>query len=173
MTFKSFAARLTEINNFLPIFLGSDVTKDMTHEELNDIILHAVPNSWVKKSYLQGWDFEMKTYKETCATFEQLEIAEKFYGGGKPSQTPTRAYAKDGGHVSKLKGGEDALPTNPKKGRSGKRKTKNAGHPSDALTGDKKTCMLHGPGHSSEQCKVINIYSKKYAAQQTHKNKVA
>ena len=79
MTFKSFAARLTEINNFLPIFLGSDVTKDMTHEELNDIILHAVPNSWVKKSYLQGWDFEMKTYKETCTLFEIMEISEQVY----------------------------------------------------------------------------------------------
>ena len=35
-------------------------------------------------------------------------------------------------------GGEAASPTNPEKGRTGKRKKNNADHPSDALTGDNK-----------------------------------
>ena len=48
---------------------------------------------------------------------------------------------------------------------------KNSGHTSDALTGDKKTCMLHGAGNSFEECKVIKIYSESYAAQQPHQNK--
>ena len=52
------------------------------------------------------------------------------------------------GHGRKRNVGEAALPTNPKKGRTVKRKTKNSGHPSDAPTGAKKTCILHGPRHS-------------------------
>ena len=50
MYFKRFTARLTEIDNFLPLFPGSDPTKNMPAKELNDILLHAVPNGWAKQS---------------------------------------------------------------------------------------------------------------------------
>ena len=33
----------------------------------------------------------------------------------------------------------------------------------------KKTCLLHGSGHSSDECKVLKVYSEKYAAQRPHK----
>ena len=46
-------------------------------EDLNKIILHAVPNAWAKQSYLQGWDFELKNYRETCVMFERTEVAEQ------------------------------------------------------------------------------------------------
>ena len=52
MTFKSFLARLTETNNFLPLFPVSEASKKMEMEELNDILLRAVPNWWTKQSYL-------------------------------------------------------------------------------------------------------------------------
>ena len=52
--FKFFAARLKEMNNFLPLFPGSDASNKMEIEELNDILLHAVPNAPAKKSHLQG-----------------------------------------------------------------------------------------------------------------------
>ena len=61
ISFKRLTARLTEINNFLPIFPGSDPTKKTPPEELNDKFLHAAPNGWERQSYLQGWDFEMNT----------------------------------------------------------------------------------------------------------------
>ena len=95
----------------------------------------------------------MKTYKETCDMFEQTEIAEQVYEGGTPSKTPTRADANREGHIRKCKGGESASPTNPKKGRSDKRKTKNSGYPSNVRTVDKKIFILHGPVHSYEECK--------------------
>ena len=90
MTFKSFAARLTETNNFLPLFPGLDNSKKMEIEELNKILLHAVPNVQAKKSYLQGWDFELNTYRETCAMLDLVEVTEQVYKGGSPSKTPTR-----------------------------------------------------------------------------------
>ena len=58
-----------------------------------------------------------------------------------------------------------ASPSNPEKGRSGKRKINDAGHPSNAPTGAKKTCILHGPGHSTEDCKVLQYSSKNHIAQ--------
>ena len=91
MTFKRFAARLTEMNNLLLLFPGSEVSKKMTQENLNKIILHAVPNAWEKQSYLQEWDFEVKTYKETCAMLKRMEISEQVYGGVTPYKTPTTA----------------------------------------------------------------------------------
>ena len=45
MTFKHFAARLMEMNNFLPLFPGLDASEKMEMEELNKILLHAVPDA--------------------------------------------------------------------------------------------------------------------------------
>ena len=83
---KKFAAQLTELNNYLLLFLGSVNAKKMDPEELNDILLRAVPNSWARQAYLQGWDFEGRTYKGTCDMFERIEIAEAIYEGGAPSK---------------------------------------------------------------------------------------
>ena len=54
MSFNPFAARLTKINNFLPLLPESDHTENMPDEELNKILLRVVLNGWVKQSYLQG-----------------------------------------------------------------------------------------------------------------------
>ena len=101
--------------------------------------------------------------------FERMEVAEQAYKGGKPSKTPTRSEANRAVHVRKLNKGEFNLLTKPKKGRTGKLKTKNAGHPSDAPTGAKNTCLLHVSRHFLEECKILKVYSKKEAAQRTHK----
>ena len=101
MTFNRFAARLIEMNNFLPLFPGLDVSRKMEPEERNEILLHAVTNAWAKQSYLQGWDFELKTYKETFAMFERMEVAEQFYEGGTTSKTVSRAESSRDGHFRK------------------------------------------------------------------------
>ena len=121
----------------------------MPPENINDILLHAVPNGWAKQAYLQGWYFEMKSYKATCELFERMEAAGKIYGGGNTSKNPPREDANRASHGSKRKGVEAASPTNPETARAGKRKTRNAGHPSDRLTGG-KTCLLYGPMHSTK-----------------------
>ena len=40
---------------------------------------------------------------------------------------------------------------------------KKSGYPSDVPTSAKNTCMMHGPGHTPEECKVLKVYSDKYA----------
>ena len=55
MPFKLFYVQLTSINYFIPLFPGSDASKKMPPEELNEILLHAVSSGWSKQSYIQVW----------------------------------------------------------------------------------------------------------------------
>ena len=71
-------------------------------------------------------------------------------------------------HDRKRKGGEAKSSTNSEKSRAGKRKKNYAGHPRDRPTGE-KSCLLNGPGHSTEECKVLKDYYDKYAAQRPNK----
>ena len=54
---KHFSARLKELNKYLTLFSGSSTTNKIPPEELNKILLHAIPNGWAKQAYLQGWYF--------------------------------------------------------------------------------------------------------------------
>ena len=122
--FKQFSARLTELNNYLTLFLGLSASNKMPPEELNEILLHAVPSGWAKYAYLQSWDFEIKRYKATYDMFKQMEVTEKFYKGVTPSKTSIGVDANRASHGRKRKGGESTSPNNPEKGCAGKRKTK-------------------------------------------------
>ena len=84
--FKSFAACITELNNYLPLFPSLSSSKKMPPEE--------------------------------------MEVAEKFYKGGTTSKTLSKEDSNRASHGRKQNRGESALPTNPKKGRAGKRKAK-------------------------------------------------
>ena len=64
-----------ELNNHLSLYPGSDAAKKMDPEEINKILLHAVPNLWAKQAYIQVWNFEGRSYKETCNMFKRMEIA--------------------------------------------------------------------------------------------------
>ena len=70
LSFKRFTARLAELNDYLPLLPGSIKSNKVVPEELNEILLQSIPNGWAKQSYLQGWNFEGRTYKETCKIFE-------------------------------------------------------------------------------------------------------
>ena len=86
--------------------------------------------------------------------FERMEISEQVYSGVTPYKKPIKEDSNCASHVKKINRGEAASPTNPNKGRTVKRKTKNAGHASDCPNGGKKW-LLHGPGHSMEECKLL------------------
>ena len=51
------AAKLTELNNYLPLFASSSASNKMALEELNEILIHAVTNRWEKQAHIQGWYF--------------------------------------------------------------------------------------------------------------------
>ena len=102
-----------------------------------------------------------------------MEITEMIYEGGSPSKNNQWAEANRSSFGRNKKGGGAASLSSPKNGRTGKRKGNDTEHPRYAPTGANNTCMLHGPGHSSEECKVLKEYSKNHIAQQSFKDKQA
>ena len=84
-----------------------------------------------------------------------MEIEEEVYKVGNTPKNTNRSEFESASHGRKLKVGEAASPTDPEKGRSGKRNTNDAGHPIDQPNGTKNSFSLHGPGHSTEECKVL------------------
>ena len=80
-----------------------------------------------------------------------MKITEAIYVGGSPSKNNQRAESDRASFGRKQKGGGAASPSKPENGLTGKRKGNHAGHPSNAPTGAKKICMLHGPGHSPKE----------------------
>ena len=127
----------------------------MPPENLNEILIHAIPKRLEEKFYLQRWDFKGKTYKKTCEIFERTEVTEQVYKGVTHYKiTTNRVDANHSIHDSKLKGEEFDSSTNPEKGLVGKRKKNYAGHLSDWPTSD-KICVLHGPRQSIEECKLL------------------
>ena len=100
--------------------------------------------------------------------FERIDIIEQIHKEGTPYKTITWVDANRASHGRKRKGEENALPTNPDKGRTGRCKKNFSCHLSNRTTSN-KTFLVNSPGHSMEECKVIKEYSKKYAAQRTDK----
>ena len=81
--------------------------------------------------------------------FECMEISESIYEGVvEPSYKKlTRADSNRAGHCRKNRGEAASLCNRPKKGEStDKRRKRHV----DTPTGKSKTCLIHGPGHSSE-----------------------
>ena len=75
-----------------------------------------------------------------------METVEQVYKGGSTSKKINREDSNCAGCISNNKLGEAALPSKPKKGRTGKRKERNADDRNNHSTKD-KPCLLHGPGH--------------------------
>ena len=63
------------------------------------------------------------------------------------------------------------MPSKTEKGHSGKCKRNYAGHSSDAPAGAKKTRLLHVPGNSPEENKLLKEYTKKRSEKHTYKDK--
>ena len=146
LLFKRFSSRLTELNDYLPLSPGSSAAKKMAPEELNRILRRVIPNSCARQACIKEWYFEGRYYKDTCEVFENIEIAESIYKVGAPYQNTQQAESDRASIGKGKKEGASTSPSNPEKGRAGKHKRNNAVHPSDATTGEKKTCLLHGPG---------------------------
>ena len=146
--FKIFVAQLTQLNNYLPLFPVLGAVKRMDPEELNDILLLAVPNPWSRQAYIQGWDFKGWSFKEAWNIFERMYITGSIYKGGAPSKNAQQVEAYCASYGRKKKWGTSASPSNPDQGRSGKRKRSNADHMSNEPTGAKKICLMRGFWHA-------------------------
>ena len=50
---------LQELKNILPQLPGTDKSKNIPQEELNDILFNGVPHGWAKQAMMLGFDFKI------------------------------------------------------------------------------------------------------------------
>ena len=136
MKVKTFYHHLISINNDeleeLPPFNPNQV---LTADELLDIILFAVPKSWLRELDRQGKDPYTMTVQEVVDFLEQIEASEDFEG-----ERVTKEVA-------------DSKPAAKKKNGNGNNKNNSGGQ---------KYCMLHGKGsHTTEDCRTVKAQVKK------------
>ena len=170
LTVRRYAERLIDLNEYLASFPGADFTDNIGVTELNEILLNSMPNIWSKQACVQGFDCESITLKKDDNMFEHMEIAESIYKGiVEPYYNKqTRSDSNRAGHGRHKIVEAASSWTRPEKGENaGKRRKRHVYSP----TGKSKTCMIHGPGHSSEECKVLGDCGDKYSNSRPTKNR--
>ncbi len=130
MTIRTFYQHLNRINGtellFLPPFNNN---QRLGNDEIIDILLHAVPNSWEREMDLQGFDPLDHTPTEVVDFMEQVELAE-------------RRAPEDQDKKPKASGS----PAKKQKSTKGGQKS-----------GGTKYCELHGQcSHATAECCTLN-----------------
>ena len=66
---RRYTAQITELNDYLDIFPGSENFNNMIESYLKNIMIHSMTNGWNKQSYLQVFEFELP-FKKSVNMFE-------------------------------------------------------------------------------------------------------
>ena len=129
----------------------------MDATEFNEIILNSTTNSWSKQACVKDFDYEPILFKKAENMFECMEIAEYIYKGELwPSyKKPTQAYADCDSH-SRNKIGETASSnTHSTTGESTGKRWK---WYVDCSKIESKTCIIHVPRHSYDECSFLGDF---------------
>ena len=70
LPFKPLTACFTQLNNYPPLFLESKSNKRIPPDNLNNILLHAVPNSWGKQDIYRAGTLKWRS-KKLCANYSK------------------------------------------------------------------------------------------------------
>ena len=135
---RLYVARVTELNNYLNQFPPYAADQSIPQDELMDIFEFSMPATWQKQAIIQGFDIMQHTPNEFVEFCERLEGIED-----EPD--------------TKTKNSNEKTSQN----KHGKNKRR---HKSTESSEDKHVCMLHGPGHSTNDCKVLRTQAKRMKA---------
>ena len=61
---RRYASHMIKLNEYLDVFMVSNLNKTIGETELNGILLHSMPSIWGKKDFIQGLDIEAFTFKK-------------------------------------------------------------------------------------------------------------
>jgi hypothetical protein len=143
MPIRSFAARVTELNEYLKEFPPFDEDQGLDEDELFDIVEFGVPNSWQKSMILHGFktEDEDKNMSELVEFCERHEYTEESYTGNENENSKKKA---------KRSNDDDDKKPSPQS-------SKNKGNKNE------KFCDLHKQyGHSTAECKVVQAQIEKF-----------
>ena len=156
MTIRAFYGHLVRINTeeiplMPPLF---DNTQSITDDELTEIMLYAIPNSWKKHLDVQGKDPDTMRSYQFLILLEQFEAAEK--------------AESSKNNISSFTPAEENSKGKKKKKYSGKSMKK--GHQKG---NGKKFCLHHGQNetHTTNECKVLKSMSESIQKGGDNKNK--
>ena len=149
LTIRRYAARIIDLNEYLASFTGATLNYRIGVTDLNEILHNSIPGSCSKQVYVQGFECESITFKKSVNMFEHMEISESIYEGVVEPyyKRNTRTDANRAGNSRQKRREAASSRTRPGKGESAGKHRKGY---VNSLTGKSKTCLVHGPGHSSE-----------------------
>ena len=128
---------LVRINNEeIPLLPPFQANQNLSTDELMDILLFGTPKSWQKEMDRQQFDPLDKPMNDVIDFMEAIESSEDFDGTKVETKKKTD---------SKKKASKDVAKTDNK----------------DSNGSSKNRCMLHGWGHSTEDCKVLQAEAKR------------
>ena len=137
---REFVARVSELNEYLREFptANGEAAQPLDEDEILDLLEFGVPNSWQKKFTMHQFDPQAHTVMEFVEFCERIEATED------TSEGRSRGQAQEN--------------TKDKKGDKPKGKRKFGEPPKENST---KFCLVHGPGHDSNECKLLGSEAKK------------
>ena len=71
---RRYAARLIDINRYLTSIPGETVLEKIGVTKFNEILLNSIPNSWIKKAYVQGFYCKSIAFYKAVNMFGRMEI---------------------------------------------------------------------------------------------------
>lgn len=141
MSTREFAARISELNQYLKQFPPFEDNQEIDDEEIIDIIEFGIPSSWQKNMVLQGFDPMESTLADLVAFCERHEFTESNLDKNDNDNTKNKG-----------KNSNDLDQKPPAKGGNVKVSNKCSD----------KFCDLHQSyGHSTAECKVVQAQIKK------------
>jgi hypothetical protein len=145
MKIRDYVDRLQEINNYLvyfPVKEGEIAATSLPKEEMMDILLFGIPNSWQKKIVELGFDSIAHTPQEFVEICERISYGE----------------SNDDGQKAKPKQNAGSKGAKLQPNSSGKNFSKRSDN-------SHKFCPLHKThGHDANECKVLLAQAKKMSA---------
>ena len=159
---RRYAERLIDLNEYLSSFPEANLTNNIGVIKLNEILLNIVPNRWSRQAYVKGFDCEYITFKKAVNMFDRMEIFESIY---EVVVEPSYKKSYPGRHQPfwsqqakdmRIRLVVDSPQEGWERWQAHKQRV-------DITTGKSKTCLIHCPGNSSEECKVLGDFGTKYA----------
>ena len=92
---------LIDLNKYLDLFPGGKLSDKIGVMDQNEIFLYCMPNIWINKDYVQGFDGKSINLKKAVNIFERMKIAESIYEDVvEPSyEQSTRSDGTYAGHI--------------------------------------------------------------------------
>ena len=131
---REFVSRVQELNGYLANFPPFEENQLLPQDEIMDILEFAIPNAWKNQATLQGIDILSNTPQELVEFCERLELVEDI----EESKNERKSSKK-------------SSSSKHEKEDSRKRKSETS----------TKVCLLHGPGHSTDECRTLQAQAKR------------